>query len=63
MGTDGSLLVLVLALCGAGALVGTIVPDRHNPALLAWSGSLAALAALWASADVLRSGRVFKSQL
>ncbi len=63
MGTDGSLLVLVFALCGAGALVGVVVPERHNPTFLAWAGSLAALAALWVSADVLRSGRVFHDEL
>jgi hypothetical protein len=63
MGADGSLLVLVFALCGAGALAGIVVPERRDPALLAWAGSLAALAALWVSAEVLRSGRVFKGEL
>jgi len=63
MGADGSLLVLFFALCGAGALLGTIVPERRNPTLLAWVGSLAALVALWVSADVLRSGRVFQCEL
>jgi hydrogenase-4 component B len=63
MGADGLLIVLVFALCGVGALAGIIVPERRNPALLAWVGSLAALAALWASADVLRSGGVFKGEL
>ena len=63
MSADGLLLVLVFALCGVGALAGIIVPERRNPALLAWVGSLAALAALWVSADVLRSGDVFKGEL
>jgi hypothetical protein len=63
MGADGSLLVLVFALCGAGALAGIVVPERRNPTLLAWIGSLAALAALWVGADVLRSGRVFQAEL
>ena len=63
MSTDGSLLVLVFALCGAGALAGIVVPERRIPMLLAWVGSLAALATLWVSADVLRSGRVFKGEL
>jgi formate hydrogenlyase subunit 3/multisubunit Na+/H+ antiporter MnhD subunit len=63
MGADGLLLVLVFALCGAGALAGIVVPERRTPALLAWVGSLAALAALWVSADVLRWGRVFKGEL
>jgi hydrogenase-4 component B len=63
MTTDGSLLVLVLALCGVGALAGLAVPERRIPAFLAWVGSLAALAMLGVSADVLRSGGVFKSEL
>jgi hydrogenase-4 component B len=63
MSADGLLLVLVFALCGAGALAGFAVPDRRNPALLAWVGSLAALAALWASAIVLRSGTVLHGKL
>jgi hydrogenase-4 component B len=63
MGADGSLLVLVFALCVAGAFAGTVVPERRIPALLAWVGSLAALAGLWVSADVLHSGRVFHGEL
>jgi hydrogenase-4 component B len=63
MGADGSLLVLVFALCGAGALAGIVVSERRIPTFLAWVGSLAASVALWVSADVLRSGRVFKGAL
>jgi hydrogenase-4 component B len=63
MGADGLLLVLVFALCFAGALAGIVVPDRRNPALLAWTGSLAALLTLWASGNVLWSGQVFQSEL
>jgi hydrogenase-4 component B len=63
MGADGSLLVLVFALCGTGALAGIVVPERRIPTFLAWGGSLAALGALWVSADVLRSGRVFICEL
>ncbi len=63
MSADGLLLVLVFALCGAGALAGVFVPERHHPTLLAWFGSLAALAALWLSADELRSGHVFTAEL
>ena len=63
MATDGSLLALVFALCGAGALAGFAVPERLIPAFLAWVGSLAALAMLWVSADVLRSGGAFMSEL
>jgi hydrogenase-4 component B len=60
---DGLLLALVFALCGAGALAGFIVPERRNPALLAWIGSLAALGVLWVSVDVLRSGAVLQGEL
>ena len=63
MSADGLLLALVFALCGAGALAGFIVPERRNPALLAWVGSLAALGALWVSGDVLRSGAVLQAEL
>ncbi len=63
MSTDGLLLVLVFALCAAGALLGIVVPDRRNPALLAWVGSLAALLTLWAGGNVLWSGQVFQSEL
>jgi len=63
MSTDGLLLALVFALFGAGALGAIIVPDRRNPALLAWVGSLAALGVLWVSGDVLRSGTVLQAEL
>ena len=57
------LVVSVFALCAVGALLGWIVPDRRNPALLGWFGALAAIAALWISADVLRSGVAFQTEL
>jgi hydrogenase-4 component B len=63
MSTDGLLLALVFALCGAGALLGIIIPDRRNPALLAWVGSLASLLTLWVSGNVLWSGQIFQSEL
>jgi hydrogenase-4 component B len=63
MSADGLLLVLVFALCGVGALAGTVVPERRIPTLLAWVGSFAALAALWVSVDVLRSGDVLRGAL
>ena len=63
MGANGMLLELVFALCFAGALAGTFVPDRRNPALLAWAGSLAALLTLWVSGNVLWSGQVFHAEL
>jgi len=60
MSVDGLLLELIFALCAVGALLGIFVPDRHNPALLAWIGSLAALLTLWVSGNVLWSGHVFQ---
>jgi hydrogenase-4 component B len=63
MGTDGLLLAAVFALCAAGALAGFIAPDRRNPALLAWTGSLAAAAAMAVAGRVLWSGSVYKAQL
>ncbi len=63
MGANGLLLELIFALCFAGALAGIVVPDRRNPALLAWAGSLAALLALWASGNVLWSGQIFQAEL
>jgi hydrogenase-4 component B len=63
MNADGWLLASVFALCGVGALAGLVVPERRNPALLAWAGALAALAALGASARVLWSGAAFTGRL
>ena len=63
MSADGLMLVLVFVLCGAGALLGTIIPDRRNPALLAWVGSLASLLTLWVSGNVLWSGHIFQGEL
>ena len=63
MGANGLLLELIFALCFAGALAGIFVPDRRNPALLAWAGSLVALLTLWVSGDVLWSGQVFHAEL
>jgi hydrogenase-4 component B len=63
MDADGLLLASVFATCAAGALAGLVVPDRRNPALLAWAGALAALVAMWASARVLWSGTAFNGRL
>ena len=63
MGAVGLALTLVFALCAAGAVVGIIIPDRRNPAWLAWTGSLAALSALWASGIVLLTGGEFHAGL
>jgi hypothetical protein len=59
MSVDGLLLELIFALCGAGALLGIVIPDRRNPLLLAWVGSLASLLTLWVSGNVLWSGQSF----
>jgi hydrogenase-4 component B len=63
MSTVGLPLALIFCLCGAGAGLGVIAPARRVPALLAWSGSLAALSALWAAGIVLISGAGFHHQL
>ena len=61
--STGLLLLLVFALCGAGAMAGLSLPERHNPRTVAWFGSLAALALFWAAAAVLHSGEPFRVEL
>jgi formate hydrogenlyase subunit 3/multisubunit Na+/H+ antiporter MnhD subunit len=63
MSADGWMLASIFALCGAGALLGIVVPDRRSPVLVAWAGSLASLLALWVSGHVLWSGRMFQGEL
>jgi hydrogenase-4 component B len=63
MSAVGLPVILVFALCGAGTVFGLIVPERRNPALVAWFGSLAALSALWASSLVLFAGDGFHHRL
>ena len=63
MGANGLLLELIFALCFAGALAGIVVPDRRNPALLAWAGSFASLLTLWVAGNVLWSGQIFQADL
>jgi hydrogenase-4 component B len=63
MNTVGPVLALFFAVCGAGIVLGTIVPERRVPVVLAWIGSLAALLALWASGAVLASGDEFRHSL
>jgi hydrogenase-4 component B len=58
-----TLIFIIFALCGGGALLGFIIPDRRNPALLAWVGSLASLLTLWVSGRVLWSGQGFEAEL
>lgn len=63
MSTVGLPLILLFALCGAGSALGWFVSERRNPRLLAWFGSLAALAALWASSVILLTGGTFQHRL
>jgi len=63
MGANGLLLELIFALCAAGALLGIFVPDRRNPALLAWVGSFTSLLTFWISSNVLWSGQIFQAEL
>ena len=63
MNTVGPVLALFFAVCGAGIVLGTIVPERRVPVVLAWAGSLAAVLALWASGAVLASGDEFRHSL
>jgi hydrogenase-4 component B len=63
MSAVGSLLTLLFALCVAFAALGSIVPERWIPRLLAWVGSLAALLALGASGGVLWAGTPFHGKL
>jgi len=63
MSADGLLLASVFALCGAGAAAGFVISERRNPLLLAWVGSLAALALGWVSVDVLASGAPLHGEL
>jgi len=61
MSFDGLLLALIFALCVAGALLGIFIPQRRNPVVLAWFGSLASLLTLWVSGHVLWMGEIFKN--
>lgn len=63
MSVTGLAIALAFLFCCAGACIGPLVPERRIPLLLAWAGSLAALAALCASALVLRSGVQFHAHL
>jgi hydrogenase-4 component B len=59
----GLAIALVFVFCCAGATAGLLVPEKRIPLVLAWAGSLAALAALCASAVVLSSGTQFYARL
>jgi hydrogenase-4 component B len=60
---DGLMLVSVFVLCGAGALLGILVPDRRSPAVLAWVGSLTSLLTLRVSGNALRTGHILQGKL
>ena len=63
MNAVGLVLALFFLVCGVGIVLGTIVPERRVPAVLAWIGSFAALLAVWASGLVLASGGEFRHSL
>jgi len=56
-------VLLVFAFCAAGALCGIAIPEKRIPALLAWAGSLASGAALYAAGSVLTFGVDVRRQL
>ena len=53
---SGPMLLAFLLLCGAGALLCVLLPERRSPAVMGWLGALAAAALAWFGADVLWSG-------
>lgn len=63
MNTVELALALLFLVCGAGIVLGAIVPERRVPAVVAWVGSVAAVLALWASVAVLASGSEFSHRL
>jgi len=63
MNCVGLALACVFAVCGAGTALGTIIPERRMPVLLAWAGSAAAMLALWVSGAVLVTGAEFHQSL
>ena len=59
----GNFFVLFLSLCGIGAILSPLVPERKNPLILAWVASLAAIMILLASGKVLFSDQVWQTEL
>jgi formate hydrogenlyase subunit 3/multisubunit Na+/H+ antiporter MnhD subunit len=57
------MLIAIFAVCIVGGIVGSIIPDRWNPLLLGWTGSLASLLTLYVGGDVLWSGKPFRCEL
>jgi hypothetical protein len=63
MNTVGFALSLFFLVCVAGIVLGIIIPRKHTPIILTWTGSLAAALALWAAGDTLISGYEFQGSL
>jgi hydrogenase-4 component B len=58
-----TIILLFLALCGAGMLLSLLMPHSRQGRLLAWTGCLAGLALVWAGAGALLAGRTFSQPL
>lgn len=63
MPEPGSLLALFLALCAGGVVLACVLPERRQPAALAWIASTAAIVVIVASGEVLLAGQVFEMKL
>jgi hydrogenase-4 component B len=56
-------LISVFAWCALGVLLGFVVSERRIPALLAWTGSLAACSTIWAAGGALITSCEFRSDV
>jgi hydrogenase-4 component B len=63
MSEIGLMLIAIFAVCVVGGIVGSIIPDRWNPLLLGWTGSLASLLTLYVGGNLLWSGKPFRCEL
>ncbi|MGA7578294.1 MAG: proton-conducting transporter membrane subunit [Desulfobaccales bacterium] len=63
MSNLNNLFFLFLILCATGAILAATLPARRNPVVLAWIGSLASLALLLLSGNILLSGHTFQIKL
>jgi len=59
----GALLVIILALCGAGLFLPLALDERRTPALVAWLGALASAVLLCFSGASLFAGVAFHATL
>ena len=57
------LVCLFLILCATGVILAATLPARRNPVALAWIGSLASIAVLLLSGNILLSGQPFQIKL